>query len=316
MIKYPYISDNKCIFCNNDIIIKRKRDTNNKYCSTGCVGKHLRTKIKVKTKCLNCESEFDNRSGDKNIFCSRKCQIEYRVKNKKIYERVCKTCGKKFYPKNITYSRIQNIYCSTECNRIYNFDTNYFRIIDNEEKAYWLGFIYADGNLYKSTFTMKLNKKDKEHIILFKTHIKGEQPIKDVNINKAFIQITSKEIARQLNNLGVMPRKTFKIQMPVLREDLYNDFIRGYFDGDGCIYVTKKYHTFSMYTASNSFKESMKDFFIKNLDIKLSGNKNNLSKGKASDIVKIYHFLYDKPEIVFLDRKKEKFEKFLEYNEE
>ena len=113
-----------------------------------------------------------------------------------------------------------------------------------------------------------------------------------------------------------MPRKTFKIQMPVLREDLYNDFIRGYFDGDGCMYVTKKYHTFSMYTASNSFKESMKDFFIKNLDIKLSGNKNNLSKGKASDIVKIYHFLYDKSEIIFLKRKKEKFEKFLEYNEE
>ena len=29
----------------------------------------------------------------------------------------------------------------------YNFNTTYFKNIDDEHKAYWLGFIYADGSI-------------------------------------------------------------------------------------------------------------------------------------------------------------------------
>ena len=58
MSKYPYVSENKCLFCNDNIIIKRSRDKNNKYCSTGCVGKHLRAVIKSTSFCLNCGREI------------------------------------------------------------------------------------------------------------------------------------------------------------------------------------------------------------------------------------------------------------------
>lgn len=307
---YPYVSSNRCLFCNGDILIKRSRDKNNKYCSTICVGKHTRTKIKDKSICINCGKIFDKRWGDKNFYCNRKCQIDYRHKNKKVNERICKRCGKKFYPINVTYSRIQNVYCSSECSaRKYDYDDDYFKYVDNEEKAYWLGFIYADGNVYKTTLTIKLNKKDKEHISLFKNHIKSEHPIKDIKRNQSFIQVNGKKLTSQLNNLGVMSRKTFKIDMPKLREDLYNDFIRGYFDGDGCMYVTEKYHTFSIYTASDIFKKSIIDFFKSKLNIKLNENGSSLSKSKIKNLVDIYHFLYDKPDIVFLKRKKDKFEK-------
>ena len=38
-----------------------------------------------------------------------------------------------------------------------------------------------------------------------------------------------------------MENKTFKIRFPNIEESYYNDFIRGYFDGDGCFYISKKY---------------------------------------------------------------------------
>lgn len=37
-----------------------------------------------------------------------------------------------------------------------NFNDNYFENIDNEEKAYFLGLIYADGNVSASTDTCKI----------------------------------------------------------------------------------------------------------------------------------------------------------------
>ena len=38
------------------------------------------------------------------------------------------------------------------------FDENKFKIIDNEEKAYWLGFLEADGYIHNGkTMTMVLN---------------------------------------------------------------------------------------------------------------------------------------------------------------
>lgn len=83
MTKYPYISENKCLCCNGEITIKRSRDVNNKYCSSGCVGKHLHKKIKEIAICQNCNREFEKRYNNKNIFCCRTCQIENRIKKQK-----------------------------------------------------------------------------------------------------------------------------------------------------------------------------------------------------------------------------------------
>ena len=35
----------------------------------------------------------------------------------------------------------------------HNLNKDYFKNIDNEEKAYWLGFIAADGCIYKMSKT-------------------------------------------------------------------------------------------------------------------------------------------------------------------
>ena len=60
-------------------------------------------------------------------------------------------------------------------NRRYNVNHKYFEVIDTEEKAYWLGFLYADGCVIKtktgSSLLLKLSVKDEEHLNLFKTNI-------------------------------------------------------------------------------------------------------------------------------------------------
>ena len=47
-----------------------------------------------------------------------------------------------------------------------NYNRHIFDNIDNEEKAYWLGFIVADGylNLDKHMLRIKLGNKDKQHL--------------------------------------------------------------------------------------------------------------------------------------------------------
>ena len=47
----------------------------------------------------------------------------------------------------------------------YKCNDNFFKNIDTEEKAYWLGVLYADGNVSKNssgTGQVFLSSKDKE----------------------------------------------------------------------------------------------------------------------------------------------------------
>ena len=61
----------------------------------------------------------------------------------------------------------------------YKFQENFFEIIDTQEKAYWLGFLFADGNVYKkrNSYYIKLSVCDKEVVERFKQDISAEYPI-------------------------------------------------------------------------------------------------------------------------------------------
>lgn len=136
------------------------------------------------------------------------------------------------------------------------FDEHIFDKIDTEEKAYWLGFIWADGNIAKRDycFEMSLAEKDKEHLQKFNDFIKHIRPIKEKKCklhDKTFIayrvSFNSKHFWNTLNNYGCVPNKSLTLKFPDLtvfeNKDLVNHFIRGYFDGDGCISHCNKTHT-------------------------------------------------------------------------
>ena len=144
------------------------------------------------------------------------------------------------YVRNIPVEKLRK-YDYTEAEKIFNK-------VDTEEKAYWLGFLYADGNIEEdqNTVSMALAEADKEHVEAFRLFMKLDKKklhkkSKTMN-DKTFIgyefAMTSKTIKSQLIKLGCKPRKTYDLKFPSVRivpKRLQKHFVRGYIDGDGSI---------------------------------------------------------------------------------
>lgn len=128
------------------------------------------------------------------------------------------------------------------------FDNTVFDFIDSEEKAYWLGFIYADGYLDSSRnlFELSLKGSDKSHLDKFNkfmkhrdsNHVKiGEVKCKDSLCERCRWSITDKHLWNVLNSYGCTPNKSLTLNFPseniFENKSLIRHFIRGYFDGDG-----------------------------------------------------------------------------------
>lgn len=135
------------------------------------------------------------------------------------------------------------------------FNEHVFDIVDTEEKAYWLGFIYADGYISKENghkkskyqFEITLKESDKIHLEKFNKfmeHIEDNVRIKNIKLNgKSFVayrwSIRNQHLWESLNRLGCTPQKSLTLTFPKIElfenKNLIIPFIRGYFDGDGCI---------------------------------------------------------------------------------
>lgn len=150
---------------------------------------------------------------------------------------------------------------------------NYFETIDTEEKAYWLGFMYADGcvNSSRDSIELSLKEEDYEHIVKFKNALNSEhkigKKIKCIN-NKKYISyrlcIKSKKLKNDLIKHGCIPKKTKTLTFPNLRNDLVIHFIRGYVDGDGCITTHKTSKISLEILGIYDFLNGIRNFF--NLD--------------------------------------------------
>lgn len=310
-MKYPKILENKCKNCNGDIVAKRSRDLNKEFCGPACVGKFYKTKEKEFTNCLTCNKEFEKTCKSQNMYCSTECYHKSRII---IHKRNCKRCGEEFILKNIAdEKRGKGKFCSIECaTRKYEFNETFFKKIDTEQKAYWLGFIYADGYINKKgEFRLHVSKNDIEHIKKFKEHIKSEHPIHNCQLNTISFNICSKKMALDLNDLGVVPAKTFTLEYPKIPKKFNNHFIRGVFDGDGCIYTREDgVKNWSIYTASKLFKNQIIDIINLETGIKVfsykQGNGYTIRIFRKKDIPIINEYMY-KNSTIFLNRKRVKF---------
>jgi hypothetical protein len=127
-----------------------------------------------------------------------------------------------------------------------------FHIIDNEEKAYWLGFLYADANIVhdgiRYGLDLCLQKADKDHLIKFKQFLDTDSEIKNKFIKgmdgKKYeavrIYVSKKILVEDLINKGCFPNKSLTLKFPsydIVPKHLMPHFIRGYFEGDGSIYL-------------------------------------------------------------------------------
>lgn len=130
----------------------------------------------------------------------------------------------------------------------YKCNKDYFQTINTEDKAYWLGFIYADGCVTKNhrSLIINLSPTDIEHLNLFNQCIESTYPIKyKDNGRYVSLIISNKHFVEHLIDKGCVPHKSLVLQFPTENQvpsNLIRHFIRGYFDGDGCIHTKMRQH--------------------------------------------------------------------------
>lgn len=313
-MNYPKFSDKKCKHCKQNIFMKRKRDEIQEFCNRKCASTFILGTKFVK-QCEKCNNNFITIPSHNYSFCSKQCANQSRSI---IYIRNCKRCKKEFILDNIAYEKRGNgKFCSVECGtRKYEFDENYFNKIDTKEKAYWLGMLLADGNLYKNQMTLKLQKRDKKHLAKFKLALNSQHPIHDGVTSEGHefssFFIGSKKLSSQLKILGIIPNKTYIIKFPTLDKEFISHFIRGFFDGDGCMYSTNPRYFWSIYSASQEFLEKFFQIITEETKLKFYFNKNTISISKGQDIILLEKYLYNNA-TVYLERKRDKFLNAISY---
>lgn len=225
--------------------------------------------------------------------------------------------------------------------RKYSVDENFFEVIDTEEKAYWLGFLYADGYVssQKSSIELGLQEKDLSHIELFAQHIKSNSPIskhkrtlngKDYHGYR--LTINSQKIKNDLINKGCTENKSLTLTFPTYEQvpkNLMKHFIRGYVDGDGCYYIHKNPCKSSRtgFKSRIVFEVAGTEAFLRGMisELGLHSNKiHDLHKGRPKSkkinysgvyAERIISFLYSDAN-VYLERKHEKIKNYLPSNNE
>lgn len=116
----------------------------------------------------------------------------------------------------------------------------------SSQMAYVLGYFVADGCIAvakgrKNPFTFNITSADKKHLERIKKAIRSTHKIcnklVDENSKGFQIQIRNQALVRDLMGLGSTPRKTYNLQPINVPNKYFPDFVRGFFDGDGTVYV-------------------------------------------------------------------------------
>jgi hypothetical protein len=203
-------------------------------------------------------------------------------------------------------------------------DINYFHNIDSEKKAYWLGFIVADGNISKTTnrISITLNSDDDYILEDLKNELKCENKIRrylvfDKRTNKynksSVFQFSSKQLKEDLKLNGIDENKSSNFDFDLISKTKYfQHFLRGLFDGDGFISGNKSRIMLISTKQFLSFINN-KMFSSKYMLQNITNNVYRLYVQNHWTCVDFLNYLYDNSSI-FLKRKYERYLNLLKNN--
>jgi LAGLIDADG-like domain len=205
----------------------------------------------------------------------------------------------------------------------YNINKFLMDDINSEEKAYWLGFFYADAynNEKRGRIVIELQERDNGHLNkCAKFFGNPREPFKQLKNKGKYIayrlELNSKHLSNNLKNKGCHGAKSFNILFPEwLDENLHKHFIRGYFDGDGWITVhqdqlnvgivsTKEFNTYLKNKLSEINVNSQLSF-----PKRYSNNTCRLDFGGSRQVKRFCDWIY-KDSTIYLDRKYEIFKNY------
>jgi hypothetical protein len=202
------------------------------------------------------------------------------------------------------------------------------------ESCYWAGFLMADGCVRadRATVALKLSSVDIDHLHKFKNSIGYQGEVfehEQHGRGYCVISINGRWWIDDLrNNFGIVPRKTFIASFPNIPNNMKYHFIRGVFDGDGCVCFIRKLLVFNIIGNGELMKE-IQNVLHENNDIQLkSGNEKaplqtphkETEKSKqiksfhysGKNAAKILKWIYEGSEDT--TRLTRKYNKFMEYD--
>ena len=226
--------------------------------------------------------------------------------------------------------------------RKYEVNENYFNVIDTHEKAYILGFIYADGYNREDLLELVQNKSRLDILIKIRTALSSTHLIKKYTPDKYTLNIGSRKLCKDLTKHGAFRDKSLTLKFPNTIEDKFmSSFILGYFDGDGCVWDGKRkvmrvkdstkpngyrdrivHNVKFTITGNFIFINALQDYLISKLGFKKTklnfskaNNPNNNTCDKVctmeysgrGQLAKLYNFMY-KYSPIWCNEKKLKFE--------
>ncbi|MGL4847912.1 MAG: LAGLIDADG family homing endonuclease [Clostridium sp.] len=163
------------------------------------------------------------------------------------------------------------------------FNEDFFENIDSEEKAYFLGYMMADGNVYERSDSspcvrIELSNKDRYILEKFQECLDLKDKVKYTRKNCSVLRIHSKKMFDDLNRWGIVPQKTKHETMKKLNfldKDVIRHFIRGFFDGDGWVTNTTSHgkrkgsRKCIGFCSNKKMLEELMEFLNKKIDTKI-----------------------------------------------
>ena len=246
---------------------------------------------------------------------------------------------------SMTYEEIGNVLGYTKkqinykanqlgCRKNREINTCYFKEIDTPEKAYFLGFIFADGwiccNRNAGTYEFGIQLQSGDNYIIDKlddalgggnlrTH---RDPVDTLICGRKChtneidgMRVFSKEIVEDLMSHGIDLNKSQKNTYPIVDDNLFFDFLRGYIDGDGCYYVDNG-QTYMHITCASKvpllyLQEKLKSFDIETHIYSEHERKHRLMCINGKEMHKLVNALYKDKGCICLTRKYERIKHFL-----
>lgn len=213
--------------------------------------------------------------------------------------------------------------------RKYFHNEDFFENIDTEEKAYWLGFMFADGYIINNEhrygqdgFGLTLAQDSIDAIEKFKKSLNATNPIcydnsKPTGQRQVKLVCCSQKTVNDLIDKGCIKNKSCYLQPPKhIPEELIRHFIRGFFDGDGSLMRHQKSEKSIIFSLDFTTTYNMAKWLQEILKLgsifpeKRRDSTWYYSIGGNQQVLQICHYMYDNANI-YMNRKYERYQELL-----
>src|SRR3989344_3320398 len=161
----------------------------------------------------------------------------------------------------------------------YSVDESFFDVWTSE-MAYLLGFTYADGNIYITSLSWDLQKRDLDILEKIKNILNCTYPITFHRGKSYRLRISNQMLINGAIRRGLLPKKNLRKVLPEIPKHLMRHFVRGYLEGDGWVVLRTGRNELDIgFTgASKEFLEDLNDIISR---------ENNITPGKVREKNKI-----------------------------